>query len=361
MSTPDVRVLHVSRFYHPHVGGTENFIAQLADAVAPYGIRSSVLASDGHADEDGPAPKIPVERLPVVGPERAPVPYRGLGHATRLLGSADIVHAHDLRFLFELSSAVTARKHVPLVLSSHGLIFHTPRLAHAKEALWRSYYRLLLRRCSLILCASDQDLAACRRIGLEQARLWTNPVRIGLFDDVRPNAEHHGALLSFGRLVPNKGLERLRDVLDHAPDRWTLTIVGRGDDRYVERLRTLFAPLGARVSFAGAINDDALRETIARHACVVLPSHAEGFGMTLVEAMASGVPVVASDIPPFREIRDDTPVRLVDFTRPAEVVAAISSVVNGWDSAAARARAAEYSWDRRAEGLAEIYRSLVSA
>lgn len=356
-----IRVLHVSRFYHPHLGGTENFIAQLAAAVAPYDIESSVLASERHTDEDGPAPSIPVNRLPAIGPERLPIPYRGLHVATRLLRSTDIVHAHDLRFLFELSATVTALQRLPLVLSSHGLIFHTRRFAQLKAAAWRSYYRLVLRRCALILCASEHDLAACRIIGLDRARLWKNPVRTDPFEEVKPNADRAGALLYFGRIAPNKGIERLREVLERAPASWRLTLVGRGEDRYVEGLRALFAPLGSRITFEGGISDDALPETIARHSCVVLPSLAEGFCLTLVEAMATGVPVVASDIPPYREIGGETPVRLVDFARPAEVVAAIDSAVTTWDVAAARRHAGEFSWSRRAGDLASIYRGLLDA
>lgn len=360
LDAQEIRVLHVSRFFHPHVGGTENFIAQLAEALAPYGVRSTVLASERHVDENGPAPAIPVERLPAIGPDRAPIPYARLGRATKLLGSADIVHAHDLRFLFELAASVTALRHVPLVLSSHGLIFHTQRLARVKAAAWHGYYRLLLRRCAVVLCGSAHDLAACQRIGLDRAELWANPVRTTPFENLRPSPED-GALLYFGRIAPNKGLERLREVLDRAPASWRLTIVGHGEDSYVEGLRTLFDPLGARVNFAGALPDSALAETIRRHACVVLPSVAEGFGLTLVEAMAAGVPVVASDIPPYREIAGDSPVRLVDFAHPAEAVAAIGSAVAGWDPAVARARASEFSWSRHAGELAERYRGLVHA
>ena len=360
--TPDdrsrLRVLHVLRFYHPHVGGTENFVAHLADAVEEHGIASSVLASDRYSNDDGPAPRVQVERLRVVGTDRLLLPYGGLRRAIALAREADLVHVHDLRFLLELMTATAHVRGVPLLVSSHGFIFHTRRFERAKELAWRGYYRRLLRLCAAVLCGSDHDLAACRRIGLANARLWPNPVRTDPFEQVEPEPSDGGSMLYFGRIAPNKGLERLAPVLDSAPSTWTLTVAGSGDERYVASLRSLFRGFGPRVTFTGPVLDAALPALIAQHACVVLPSTAEGFGITLVEALASGVPVVASDIPSYREIAFDSPASLVDFERPEAVLECVKSTLQDWDRTAARRRARRYSWRVRAGELAAIYRTI---
>ena len=355
---PPLRVLHVLRFYHPHVGGTENFVAHLAEAVGEHGVTSTVLTSDRYSDNDGPEPRVPVERLRVIGSDRMLLPSRGLSRALALVRQADIVHAHDLRFLLELVTATANARSVPLVVSSHGFIFHTRRFERAKAVAWRGYYRWLLRRSTAILCGSRNDLASCRRVGLANARLWTNPVRTEPFEAVEPKADRGGSLLYFGRIAPNKGIERLAAVLDRAPSTWTLTVAGRGDERYVAGLRSLFVKFGSRVVFTGAVTEAELPLLLARHACVVLPSSAEGFGSTLVEALASGVPTVASDIPSYREIAHDSPASLVDFERPDAVVDCVGSTIRGWDRAAARHRARQYSWRARAGELAAIYRTI---
>jgi alpha-1,3-mannosyltransferase len=353
-----LRVLHVSRFYHPHVGGTENFIAHLADAVAEHGIASSVLTTDRYAEDSGPAPRVPVTRLPAIGSDRLPLPRGRMRNVFAAVGNTDIIHVHDLRFLFELVTTAGALRQVPVVLSSHGFIFHTTRTRRMKEIAWRSYYRMLLGRCSLVLCDSEHDLAACRRARLTNARLWPIPVRTDPFEDVQPETRDGNALLYFGRIAPNKGIERLPAVLDRAPQTWVLTVAGSGDERYVNILRRLFTRFGPRVTFTGPVPDEELRPLLARHACIVLPSTAEGFGITLVEALASGVPVVASDIPSYREIARRSPARLVDFDKADAVVECVTSAVRGWDRAAARRRAREFSWHRRAPDLAAIYRAL---
>jgi alpha-1,3-mannosyltransferase len=353
-----VDVLHVSRFFHPHVGGTENFVAALAAATRDYGVRSTVLASRRYADDRGPLPEVPVHRIPVVGVDAMPLPVGGLGEVATLVGAADVVHVHDLRFLLEPVVALAKFRRTPLVLTTHGLIFHTQRLRAAKLVAWHSYYRALLGRFDVIACGSTQDLSYCLRVGLRNARLLPNPVAIEGFAGVERAQPRAGTLIYFGRLAPNKGLERLAPLLD-VDERFTLTVVGSGAPDYVDTLRRSLGHAD-RVRFLGALSNEELYRELAVHACAVLPSRAEGFGLTLVEALASGIPVVAGDIPSYREIAAGSPVRLVDFDSAEHAAAAVRDAVGAWDADAAKRRAAAFSWSERADGFAALYTSLVA-
>jgi alpha-1,3-mannosyltransferase len=295
--------------------------------------------------------------VPVLGPDVFPVPRGGYRLLWSLVRDADVVHVHDLRFALEPTVAAARRNGTPLVLTTHGLIFHTPRLQTAKFLAWRSYYRAVLSRFDVVACGSERDLDYCRRARLDNARLVQNPVAVEGFLDVERAPGGIGALLYFGRLAPNKGIERLARVLDLRPE-WTLTVVGTGAADYVERLRTHFDPTQA--TFVGPVSDDELRERLARADCVVLPSYEEGFGLALVEAMAAGAPVVASDIAPFREIASDTSVRLVDFDDEAATSAAVAAALHEEESASARTRAATFSWRIRAPEFATLYRELAT-
>jgi glycosyltransferase involved in cell wall biosynthesis len=120
----------------------------------------------------------------------------------------------------------------------------------------------------------------------------------------RPEAKQR-RLLCVARLVPRKGLEDLVAALsDPALAAYTLTIVGDGPLR--SKLKTLARSLGVahRVVFAGRLHGHELSECYGRADCFVLPSHAESCSMSLLEAMASGLPVVAArtgGIPEFIE------------------------------------------------------------
>jgi alpha-1,3-mannosyltransferase len=348
-----MRVLHVSRFFHPRIGGTENHIADLTSALAAHGVTSTVLTTRRYAEGE-PRPMVAVHRAASVGPDWFPIPIdvRGIRDLVR---RSDLVHVHDLRFALEPVTAFALAAGVPLLLTSHGLVFHTPRLRLLKSALWRSYYRVLLGRFSVVLCVSRQDLELCRNAGLGNARLFPNPVRTAPFEAVDPRPPGNGALVYFGRLAPNKGVERLAPVLARAPADWTLTVVGRADDSYHGRVSRAMSSLGNRVLMRGEVPDDELPALVARHDCVVLPSYTEGFGLTLVEALATGVPVVASDIGPYRELSAGTGTRLVDFDRPDDVVQAVRAAVEHWNERAARAHARSYSWEARSEEFRRLY------
>jgi glycosyltransferase involved in cell wall biosynthesis len=96
---------------------------------------------------------------------------------------------------------------------------------------------------------------------------------------------------------------------------------------------------------------------------VILPSHAEGFGLPVIEALACGTSVVASDLPVFREVGGDA----VEYAAGGEleVWTQALSRLRSLDSVAARARcarrAARYSWHEHARRIIEAYRGLAAS
>jgi glycosyltransferase involved in cell wall biosynthesis len=233
------------------------------------------------------------------------------------------------------------------------------RARRVKWLAWHTYYRVLLSRFDAIICVSKADAAHFRRAGIQgSVQVLPNPVDVRGLEAARPRRPGTGALLYFGRLAPNKGIERLGAVLRAAPREWSVTIVGNGDEPYVRHLKEVFRSSGGRCVFRGGVPDAELADVIASHDCVVLPSRTEGFGLTLVEALATGVPVVASDIAAYREIAEDASVPLTDFDRPEDVVRSIRNAMAKWDEPRARARAASYSWEQRGPAFIDLYRRL---
>ncbi len=91
------------------------------------------------------------------------------------------------------------------------------------------------------------------------------------------------------------------------------------------------------------------------------PTLAEGFGLPVVEAMARGVPVAASDLPVFREIAGTWP-RYFNPNDPADAARAIVELLDRPpDAAAGRAWAARYSWATAAEATWDTYDRAVTA
>jgi O-antigen biosynthesis protein len=106
------------------------------------------------------------------------------------------------------------------------------------------------------------------------------------------------SLLYVGRIAPSKGLGVLVEALTHLPDAH-LVIVGDDRDVYgveAARCRELADRLGvaARLRFLGQLSDEALAEEYRKADVLVIPSRHEGYCLPVIEAMASGLPVVAA-------------------------------------------------------------------
>ena len=149
-------------------------------------------------------------------------------------------------------------------------------------------------------------------------------------------------LLCVSTLHPHKNLERLiRASMDGLP---RLVITGlRGFE--AERLEQFAGP---GVQFTGWIPREQLYELFRTARGFVYPSTFEGFGMPVLEAMAAGVPVACSDIPPLREIADGC-VSFFDPLDEASMRDGMLQLLNPSQlTQAAQARAAEFTWEKTA-------------
>jgi len=268
----------------------------------------------------------------------------------------------------------------------HSLAFPTPLLWRGRAlltvhdaSLWlhpeaaslgmRLYHQPLfpqaLRRAAAILTVSEasrRDLAAAT--GVPAGRILVTPNGVdGRFFQARAPATPGAppSLLAVGTLEPRKDLRVLLEALR------LLRRDGR-DLRLVLAGRSGWGPalslgdLAPHVRLTGHVPDAELPALYAGAACHVLPSRYEGFGLSLLEAMASGTPAVASDIPALRELGGDA-VRYAPPGEPAAFAAAIASALDERGTslalaAAARERARRFTWRACAEATLRAYRSL---
>lgn len=168
-------------------------------------------------------------------------------------------------------------------------------------------FRAFERACyamTLIALAGNRDAAEVLR-----AKGYTGEIEVfpqfGVDPEIfrpTPAAERRGPLRFgyVGGLLPEKGIDLLLRACAGLPGGWELEIVGEGSERVaLERLAATLG-IGGRVRFAGKINSAAMPGVYHRLDVLALPSRTlpnwkEQFGRVLIEAMASGVPVVGSD------------------------------------------------------------------
>ena len=163
-------------------------------------------------------------------------------------------------------------------------------------------------------------------------------------------------LLSVGNLIPRKGHHHAIEMLAHLPD-WHLVIVGDGPER--GRLDALAMRLGVadRVRMMGAQPHAALGRYYGAADLLVLASSREGWANVLLEAMACGTPVVASNIPGNDEVVQDRAAGLiVGENTPAGFAAAVRAVwANPPARDAVRAYAESFSWEATSAGQLRVF------
>jgi glycosyltransferase involved in cell wall biosynthesis len=172
------------------------------------------------------------------------------------------------------------------------------------------------------------------------------------FFGIAESREPKDYLLCVSTLHPHKNLERLIRVHASMPNAPELVITGlRGF-----AAEQLEKSAGARVRLTGWIPRTELYELFRGARAFVYPSTFEGFGMPVLEAMAAGVPVACSDIPPLREIADGMAV-FFDPQDDAAMRHAIERVLeDGSLAEAARKHAASFTWEKTARETAEFLR-----
>ncbi len=158
--------------------------------------------------------------------------------------------------------------------------------------------------------AADYALAPSRLVqqdmlqhGVRRVGLWRRGVNAEKFHPKRANAEmrrrlsgghpEDTILLYVGRISVEKKIEQLRAVLDHVPGT-RLAIVGDGPTYLKQELARHFE--GVPVTFMGYLRGEELWSAFASSDIFVFPSAMESFGLVLIEAMASGLPVVTSRV-----------------------------------------------------------------
>lgn len=181
-------------------------------------------------------------------------------------------------------------------------------VSRVKLQILRLVDAVTIRASDYIVANSESAATEARRaLGLREHAVHVLPRGVDLerFDvksgEFNP-ADSNVRLLSLGRLVKCKGVDVAIHALAEARDRGTdasLTIAGDGPER--SRLESIVDDCGlkAHVDFIGEVEDVA--GLMARHDALVFPTTREGMPNTVLEAMASGLPLIASDIPAVRE------------------------------------------------------------
>jgi glycosyltransferase involved in cell wall biosynthesis len=308
-----------------------------------------------------PAEPLPTERLayrrPWLRPAAMATQLAGMAAVLRMWRRAgwrpDLIHAHVFEAGFP-AVLLGRRLGVPVVVSEHFTAF--------QRGLVTGYDRLLARaafRGAALVCPVSEDLR--RQLAAVEPRaryrVVPNPVDTALFHPGERSAGSELRLLNVAALAEKKRHADLLDAVARLGGRVRLDIVGDG-----ELAGELAARAGEGVHLLGARPPAEVAELMRAADLFVLPSRFENLPVVLLEAQASGLPVVATAVGGVPEIVDAAAGRLVPPGDPAALAEAIADVAGRLESfdRAALARRTRERYSLAAVGAVwdEIYAEL---
>ncbi len=371
-------------------GGVETHVREISRRLKARGHGVTVYASDLYEEQGWVRAPNPSRELDGVPVRRFPAYKRllpgltlpllpGLVHALASSGE-ELLHAHSHRYGHVLEAAAVAeRTGVPLVVSTH---YHPPDREEPplKRGLLRLQDHLFgatAYRVARVLIA--ETVIEARSLGefSPRGKIRVVPPGIDLtaWQDL-PTPEAARArlglppryLLFAGRLARNKGLPFLLEAWASLPAarRGALVLLGR-DWGMGPALHDLARKLGVEgeILFLGHREDPAeYRAAFAGASAFVLPSEYEAFGLVLLEAMAAGLPVVATRVGGVPEVvHAPETAELVEYGDRTSLTRALEGILSDPALAHARGEAGRswverFSWERTVDSLEALYREV---
>jgi glycosyltransferase involved in cell wall biosynthesis len=373
-----LRILLVSHYALPHVGGIETAIAGIAGELARRGHEVTHLASASlrpgePADEERPYRVVRVPAANVLE-RRLGVPYplfspRLVPALRAEVARADVVHAHGFLYQSSATALALARRAPgrPLrVLTEH--VAHVPYTSLVLDRVERvavaTIGRAVARRAEAIATYNDRVAAELQALApgtmavriangvdVERFRPASDPERARLRAEL--GWDERPRVLLVGRGVEKKGLRVALEAVTLADGAFELVLAGPG----------LAAPPGAlAVETLGTLPPGRLAEVYRAADAFMLPSVGEGFPLSAQEAMASGLPVVLGDDPAYASVVGGAGAgaRLVPPAPEALVAELLSLLADPDQRARAGAEAADharaaFSWPAAADVHERLY------
>lgn len=378
-SRPPLTILDITKFYGETTGGIRTYLHQKAAYVnAHHGLRQVIVVPGEKSEkrDEGAVRwyRVRGPRIPTQHPYRFLLNRRAI-HEIISLEQPDIIEIGSPYLVPWIVRGAARRSDIPLVL-----FFHTnfPRIiaprqdtgpvrAGLSRVTW-SYVALLGRSVGAVLAASDSAAKDLERAGVPRVRRVSLGVDLDHFHPRRrsPGIRQAsglpaGPLVMFvGRLAREKNLDPVLAAWPGISDATgaTLVLVGDGPSR-----RRMLEGAGKSVMWIPYIRDrNRLADVIAAADLYLAPGPAETFGLSALEALASGVPVVSSAEGGVADlVRSSGAGAIVDMTDVEDVTAAVTRLLTERDSLSGRAREyaeRNHSWETVFDQIFQVYRSL---
>ena len=372
-----MHILQVTPYFHPHFGGVESHVLGLCENLIKLGHDVEVATSRySRMPETENLNGIKITRLPQwINMYNTPLVTSIQSFVRR--SHADVVHVHSPPPFTERFAAKGAKESgKPLVVTHHCDLELKGIFGNLAVNLYQSMLgKYPLENADRVISTTNSYATTSRSLWDIDVDVVPNAVDINRFhptnegDFIREKyaAKDESLALFVGRLVPHKGIGILIRAINYTQNGKLMII---GDGPYLSWLKKLTKKLDLedRVIFVGPISDYWLPAYYAATDVVVLPSTSrlEAFGIVGLEGMATGKPLILSDIPGVREVISPEEGFIVEPLDPEAIAEALEKIWSYPEMAKQMGKRGRerveklFSWEKVSKDIENIFLELVS-
>lgn len=300
-----MKTLHVIPSIHPRYGGPSKAIIEMCEALSKVGVECDIATTHFSGET-----KILARETRVYSFKASSGEYKfSLGLYLWLkknIKNYDLVHIHSV-FCFPtfIAARIASQNKVPYILRTIGQLY--PWVLANRSSFFKKIYLGLIEKKTIdmarFLHFTTEDEKNSIGVKINNKKNFVLPLGVNIpkkihktkFEEFFPELKNKKILLFLSRIHPKKGLELLLNSFDKKTD-LTLVVAGSGNEEYVSKIKRIAQKLNIKnqVKFTGHISGKRKLALLQNSVAFILPSYTENFGISVVEAMASGVPILIS-------------------------------------------------------------------
>lgn len=257
-------------------------------------------------------------------------------------GTPDLILVHSATWAGYAASLIHKKYSVPYLVVEHRSFFvwSTPEARKMVKPYYLPFFKEAYKNCSRLVPVSESLMAGLRALMPwidEKVEIIPNMIREEMFQP--PSSPRHAKPFVFfwaGRLEHVKGIDLLlkaiSEIQTQTEAEFSVRLAGRGSLRSQLENQAESLGIGNQVAFLGRISREEIQQEMQEANCFVLPTRYEAFGAVLIEAMATGLPVIATRSGGPQFIVNDTNGILIDPEREDQLAAAMLQMIRKYRS-----------------------------
>lgn len=384
-----MKILLVIPYLSSVYGGTSKVVTELAESLADLGLQVDIVTTNANATS-----KLDVDIGIWTICKNYRIMYFSCYHRNDLIISFDLIkwlfrHVSSYKVvhlntifspLILLSQWICQIQKICYLVTPHGML--EPWALSYKAGKKRLYYSLLekpaLQRASAIHVLNTSEAENIYSLGIENLVVVPNGIHSQEFEFLPepeifykkfPNTKNKTIILFLGRIDPKKGLDLLAPAFSKVHEQFSnthLVIAGPDSIGFLPTVKNYFTGVGCldNVTFTGMLTGSLKYSALAAASLYVAPSYSEGFSMSVLEGMASGLPCVITTGCNFIEAGEAEAAYVVDINTDTIAEALIRCLSNPHAAKEMGTKARklvfeQYTWKRIAETMLAIYTKIV--